>query len=115
MFAGYRAISQKIATFHDNWPDGRLVLASGLNAFGNVARFANAIVHADGSVGARGRSVMELAADGRIDRVVPFWEALPPVPPSWPRHLAVPSQPDDAEDRSARAYDIDQTARRTRR
>ena len=90
VFAGYAAISEKIAGFHKNWPECRLVLASGVNTFGNVARFAKAIVNAEGSVVASGQSVLELAPDGRISRVIPFWEALPPTPPLWPRHLAVP-------------------------
>ena len=33
VFAGYAAISEKIAEFHSNWSDCRLVLASGLFAF----------------------------------------------------------------------------------
>ncbi len=92
VFAGYADISEKIAGFHNNWPGCRLVLASGLNTFGNVARLGGAIVSSDGSVLASGQSVIELAPDGRICRVVPFWEALPPIPNSWPQHLAVPVQ-----------------------
>jgi hypothetical protein len=90
VFAGYAAISEKIAGFHRNWPGCRLVLASGLNTFGNVARLGGAIVSSDGSVLASGESVIELAQDGRIRRVIPFWDALPPIPDSWPQHLAVP-------------------------
>ena len=92
VFAAYAAISEKIAGFHQNWPGCRLVLASGLNTFGNAARFGKAIVNPDGSVAASGHSVVELAEDGRICRVIPFWEALPPIPESWPQHLAVPPQ-----------------------
>ena len=44
----------------------------------------------DGAILASGHSVMELARDGRIARVIPFWEALPPLPDSWPEHLAAP-------------------------
>ena len=92
VFAGYAAISEKIAGFHKNWPGCRLVLATGFNTFGNVARFGGAIVGPDGSVSASGQSVIELAEDGRIYRVIPFWDALPPIPESWPQHLAVPAQ-----------------------
>ena len=88
VFAGYSAISEKIMGFHKNWPGCRLVLASGLNTFQNVARLANVIVDNAGSVVASGHSVIELAQDGRISRVVPFWEALPPVPESWPERFA---------------------------
>ena len=92
VFAGHAAISEKIAGFHKNWPNCRLVLASGINTFRNIGRFGNAIVAPDGSVAAIGQSVIELAQDGRIYRVLPFWEALPPIPDSWPRHLAQPTQ-----------------------
>ena len=92
LFAGYGEISEKIAAFHGNWPDCQLVLASGVNVFRNVGRIGNAIVGKDGSILANGHTVIELAPDGRIQRALPFWEALPPLPESWPAHLAVRSQ-----------------------
>lgn len=91
VFAGYEQISEKIAGFHQNWPGCRLVLASGLNIFLNIARLCGAIVGPDGEVRARGDALFELAPDGRIQRVIPFWEELPPLPASWPRKLAVPT------------------------
>ena len=91
VFAGHVAISEKIAGFHRNWPDCRLVLASGLMTFENIVRSANAIVRRDGSVVARGESVTEIAPDGRLRLIVPLWETrLPPIPDSWPAQLAVP-------------------------
>ena len=91
LFVGYTAISEKIAAFHKNWPDCRLVLASGVVSFDRFVRHAGAIVGPDNSVIARGESVSELALDGRIRRVVPLWEMeLPPLPDSWPKHLAAP-------------------------
>jgi len=90
MFIGYAAISEKIAAFHGNWPDCRLVLATGIVTFDNVVRLGNALVGPDGSVRARGETIFALAQDGRIRCVVPFWEAkLPSVPKSWPPHLGV--------------------------
>ena len=90
VYAGYASISEKIAGFHTNFPDCRLVLASGLMTFDNIARSANAIVRRDGSVVARGETVSEIAPDGRLCRIVPLWETnLPPLPESWPAHLAV--------------------------
>lgn len=100
VFAGYAAISEKIAGFHSNFPDCRLVLASGLFAFENIVRLGGAIIGPDGSVIARSETVMEFADDGRIHRVVPLWEMeLPPLPDGWPSHLALPtgpSAPDEA-------------------
>lgn len=88
VFAGYEQISEKIVGFHNNWPGCRLVLTTGLNIFLNAARLGGAIVGADGAVRAEGEAVVELAPDGRIKRVIPFWEALPPLPAAWPEWLA---------------------------
>lgn len=91
MFVGYEAISAKIAAFHGNWPECRLVLASGISVFDNVVRLGNAIVGPDNSIRARGETIFALADDGRIQRVVPFWDMkLPGLPQSWPAHLGVP-------------------------
>jgi hypothetical protein len=92
VFADYAEISEKIEGFHRNWRGCRLVLASGMNSFQNAARFGKAIVGADGTVLATGHSLVEFASDGRICRVIPFWEALPPFPESWPGHLRMPVQ-----------------------
>ena len=95
-FSGREEISGKIAAFHRNWPACRLVLSHGPSTFAGFARFGNAIVGADGTVVATGETIIELASDGRITTVVPFWDAkLPPVPEAWPRHLAVPAPRND--------------------
>ena len=92
-FTGYEAISGKIAAFHRNWPGCRLVLASGLVPFDNFVRAGCAFIGPEGTVVARGESIVEVAADGRIQTVVPFWELkLPAVPESWPRQWAVPAE-----------------------
>ena len=83
LFKGYEAISDKIEGFHQRMPGARLVLASGLNVFESVARFGCAIVNADGTVRAEGEAVVQLAEDGRISKVFPFWEPVPPVPATW--------------------------------
>ena len=92
VFAGYQQISEKIAGFHHNSPGCRLVLASGLNIFLNSARIGGAILGPLGDVRAKGEALIELAQDGRIQRVIPFWEALPPLPIDWPSEFAMPSQ-----------------------
>jgi hypothetical protein len=92
VFAGYEQISEKVSGFHRNHPGCRLVLDTGLNIFLNSARVGGAILGPDGSVRARGEAVFELAQDGRIKRVLPFWEPLPPLPDSWPGTLAGPSR-----------------------
>jgi len=89
VFKGHESISDKIDGFHSRRPGERLVLASGLYIFRNIARFGVAIIGADGSLVAKGDAVNEFAENGRISRVFPFWEPLPPVPESWPRHLVL--------------------------
>jgi hypothetical protein len=88
VFAGYGEISEKIDGFHKNWPGCRLVLATGLNTFLSSVRFGNALVDSQGTIRASGHAVAELAEDGRIRRVIPFWESLPPLPVGWPLHLS---------------------------
>ncbi len=73
VFAGYAQISEKIEGFHKNWPNCRLVVASGIVCFSNAGHFAKAILSADSTILASGHSVVELAADGRIQRVLAFW------------------------------------------
>ena len=92
VFAGYEQISEKIVGFHRNWPGCRLVPDTGLNIFLNSARIGGVIMGSDDAVRARGEALVELAPDGRIQRVIPFWEALPPLPASWPRELAGPAR-----------------------
>lgn len=87
IFAGYAEISEKIAGFLKNWPECRLVLASGVVCFGNAGHIAKAIVDSKGSVLASGHSVVELAPDGRISRVLAFWGPAPALPESWPSFL----------------------------
>jgi hypothetical protein len=84
VFTGYAEISEKIAGFHKNWPNCRLVLSGGLITFRNTCHFPKAIVGPDGQVRAAGHSVAELASDGRIQRVLAFWGAHPSLPQSWP-------------------------------
>jgi hypothetical protein len=92
VFAGYAAISEKIAGFHVNWPGCRLGLTTGLNIFLNTAHLGCALIGSDGTVRASGRSVIEFADDGRIQRVLPLWEALPALPADWPEQFAPTKQ-----------------------
>ena len=89
VFSGYAEVSEKIEGFHKNWPNCRLVLASGIVCFNNAGHFAKAIVGPDGSVLASGYSVVELAQDSRISRVLAFWGPQPALPASWPKHHSV--------------------------
>ena len=88
VFTGYAEISDKIVGFHQNWPDCRLILSSGLITFRNTAHFAMVIIGSDGLVHATGHSVVELALDRRIQRILAFWGTHPQLPEFWPRQLS---------------------------
>ena len=88
VFAGYSEISEKIDGFQKHWPDCRLVATSGFVCFNKAGHFAMAIVSADGSIAASGHSVVELASDGRIERVLAFWGPQPAIPDDWPARLS---------------------------
>jgi hypothetical protein len=89
IFTGYAEISEKIIGFQQNWPTCRLVLAGGVIAFQSTCHFPMAIVDPDGRVCASGHSVVELALDGRIQRVLAFWGEHPSLPQSWPPEFTV--------------------------
>jgi len=86
-FTGYEQISVKIDWFQTSWPECRLVMASGLNVYHDSARFACAIVNSDGELKAQGHAVVQLSSDGRVAKVLPYWDTLPPVPGGWPLEL----------------------------
>ena len=94
IFTGYAEISEKIVGFQKNWPECRLVLISGVVCFGNAGHIAKAIVNSKGSVLASGHSVVELAPDDRIRRVLAFWGPPPALPSSWPSLLTAAASPD---------------------
>ena len=89
IFRGYEGISDKIDGFHARRPGQRLVLANGWHVFENMVRIGVALVDEGGTMVARGQGAHEFAADGRMRRVLPFWEALPPIPAQWPAEFAV--------------------------
>ena len=82
-FRGYEGIAAKIAGFQQRMPGCRLVRTSGLYRFETLVRLRGAILNPDGSRRAGGEALMLLAADGRIERVFPFWDELPPLPEGW--------------------------------
>ncbi len=84
VFTGHAEISAKIDGFQRNWPGCRLVLAGGLIPFEHTAHFPMAIVGPGGEVQASGHSVVELAPDGRVQRVLAYWGPHPPLPGHWP-------------------------------
>lgn len=74
---GHAAIFDDVSRFHREQPGRKAVIASGVDAHSGWARFAFRIVAADGAVLAEGLDAIEFAADGRINRVITFFGALP--------------------------------------
>ena len=60
------------------------MLDSGIDTHHDTARFAVAILQPDGTVLHSGEDIVFFASDGRISKVLTYWGALPPLPPSWP-------------------------------
>lgn len=78
-FKGTQAVLAEAARFQAQEPGARVVLTSGFDAHGRWARFTFALLGPDGGVANEGWDLVELAADGRIARVISFWGPLPPV------------------------------------
>lgn len=69
----------------------RGVITSGYQAVEQWVRFSMAMVDASGAIVHEGWNFLELAADGRICRVVSFWGRLPPPSDHWPERLSLPT------------------------
>ena len=78
-FKGTQAVLAEAARFQAQEPGARVVLTRGFDAHGRWARFTFALLSPDGGVANEGWDLVELAADGRIARVISFWGPLPPV------------------------------------
>lgn len=101
IFTGYDAISEKITAFQRNWPACSLALLASPLVFDRAAHFPMAIVDPGGAVRASGNAVVELASDGRIQRVMAFWGQHQPLPASWPWRLVSPAAPDPRDTSAA--------------
>lgn len=83
VYTGHEAISGKIDGFQRNWPDCSLAMRAAPIVFGAAAHFPMALVGPDRAVRVEGHAVVELAPDGRIQRVLAFWGDHPPLPAGW--------------------------------
>ncbi|HET6583513.1 MAG TPA: nuclear transport factor 2 family protein [Nannocystaceae bacterium] len=71
---GLDALDSAIAGFQESFAGSTLVAASGLDAYGAERRYAWAIEDADGNVTFSGIDVARVADDGRLVRVVGFFD-----------------------------------------
>lgn len=74
---GRDGLSATIAGFHTQQPGASIAIASGIDQHHNQVRFAWDFIGADGASQIKGIDVGELAADGRLARIIGFW-ADPP-------------------------------------
>jgi hypothetical protein len=74
---GHDGISQMAAVMHEHYEGHRFERASGVDAHHEHLRFAWKLVGPDGTTAVEGIDVADLAADGRLARVVGFFGDLP--------------------------------------
>jgi hypothetical protein len=78
---GREALVSHIAGFQEQFPDHRIVVTSGVDEHDGCFRFAWALSDADGDVVMEGVDFGEVADDGRIARIVGFFDPLPEAGP----------------------------------
>ena len=76
-WVGLDAISDRIALYHGDAPDTRVVRSGGLDAHNDVVRYGWTIVDDDGHELLEGVDVAERERDGRLRRVLMFHGPLP--------------------------------------
>lgn len=76
---GREALVSHIAGFQAQFPDHRIVVTSGVDEHDGWFRFAWVLSDADGNVVMEGVDFGEVADDGRIARIVGFFDPLPEV------------------------------------
>src|ERR671910_2900250 len=66
----------------------RIPISSGVDQHHGMFRFSWVMIDTQGQqILLEGMDFVELAADGRLQRINGFFGAFPPIPESWPEHL----------------------------
>ena len=65
----------------------RIPISSGVDQHHGVLRFSWVLVDPQERPVLEGMDFVEVAADGRLQRITGFFGAFPPIPESWPEHL----------------------------
>lgn len=89
-FKGRKAVLDEVARFPREQPGFRPVLTSGFDVHGRWVRFAFVMLDPRDTIVDEGWDVVELAADGRIARVISFWGKLPPPPEDMAERVLLP-------------------------
>jgi len=77
---GRDALVAHIGGFQQQMPGHRIDMASGVDSYGNLFRFAWVMRDATGNVALEGMDFGEFADDGRIARITGFFGPFPPMP-----------------------------------
>jgi hypothetical protein len=75
-FAGRQAILERISGFSERFPGARVDITTNVDEHNGFARYGWTIVDRDGTVLLDGLDVVQRGADGRLCRVVMFFETL---------------------------------------
>jgi hypothetical protein len=65
----------------------RIPISSGVDQHHGLFRFSWVMVDPQDQLLLEGMDFVELAGDGRLQRITGFFGAFPPIPESWPEHL----------------------------
>ena len=65
----------------------RIPISSGVDQHHGLFRFSWVMVDPQDQLLLEGMDFVELAGDGRLQRITGFFGAFPPLPESWPEHL----------------------------
>jgi hypothetical protein len=76
---GREPLVAHIAGFHQQMPGARIELTSGVDEHDGWVRFAWSMLGPDGATVIEGIDVGELAADGRLRRIIGFFGPFPPL------------------------------------
>ncbi|MFN0088831.1 MAG: nuclear transport factor 2 family protein [Acidimicrobiales bacterium] len=75
--SGHDGLAALLANVHAQYPGFRIERTSGIDQYGNHARFTWRLDAADGAPIVSGLDIAELAAEGRIAEITSFWGDLP--------------------------------------
>jgi hypothetical protein len=87
--SGREALVQHLGKLIEKFADQRVLLTSGIDEHHGLLRFTWARIGPDGRKIREGIDFGEVAADGRLVRIIGFFDPPLPIPPEWPTDLGM--------------------------